>query len=98
MRRGATMTDLQQRVQDTIDGLVSAGVERGIQVAAYLGGEQIVDAVAGVADPATGRAVTSGTPFYSFSVGKAATSTVVHQLVERGAFEYDTRIAELWPE
>jgi CubicO group peptidase (beta-lactamase class C family) len=92
------MTDLQQRVRETIDGLVAAGVERGVQVAAYLGGEQIVDAVAGVADPATGRAVTSDTPFYSFSVGKAAASTLVHQLVERGVFGYDTRLVELWPE
>src|SRR4051794_23618925 len=92
------MADLQDRVQETIDGLVRAGTERGVQVAAYLRGEQIVDAVAGTADPATGRQVTSATPFYSFSVGKAATSTIVHQLVERGAFGYDTRLVELWPE
>jgi CubicO group peptidase (beta-lactamase class C family) len=42
--------------------------------------------------------VTPDTPFYSFSVGKAAASTIVHVLVERGLFGYDTRVVELWPE
>jgi CubicO group peptidase (beta-lactamase class C family) len=58
----------------------------------------VVDAVAGVADPVTGRPVTSDTPFYAYSVGKGATATVAHVLVERGLFGYDTRIVELWPE
>jgi CubicO group peptidase (beta-lactamase class C family) len=52
----------------------------------------------GVADPVTGHRVTSDTPFYSFSVGKGATTTVAHVLAERGLFGYDTPIVELWPE
>ena len=92
------MRDLQQQVQEAIDGLVGTGAERGLQVAVYRHGEQVVDAVAGVADPETGRPVTSGTPFYVYSTGKGATATVAHILVERGLFGYDTRIAELWPE
>ena len=92
------MNDIQQQVQEAIDGLVESGAERGLQVAVYSRGEQMVDAVAGVADPATGRPVGSGTPFYAYSTGKGVTSTVVHVLVERGLFGYDTRIAELWPE
>jgi CubicO group peptidase (beta-lactamase class C family) len=31
-------------------------------------------------------------------VGKAAASTIVHVLVERGLFGYDTPVAQLWPE
>ncbi|MGH3148006.1 MAG: serine hydrolase domain-containing protein [Rubrobacter sp.] len=92
------MSDLQQRVQRAIDELVESGAERGLQVAVYQHGEQVVDAVAGVADHETGRSVTPDTPFYAYSVGKGATSTVAHVLVERGAFEYDTPIVELWPE
>src|SRR3712207_8617300 len=92
------MNDVQQRVQEAIDRLVESGTERGLQVAVYRNGEQVVDAVAGVADHETGRPVTPDTPFYAYSTGKGATAAVAHVLVERGAFGYDTRIAELWPE
>jgi CubicO group peptidase (beta-lactamase class C family) len=92
------MNDIQQRVQEAVDRLVELGAERGLQVAVYRNDELVVDAVAGVADPATGRPVTSDTPFYAYSVGKGATATVAHELVERGVFGYDTPIVELWPE
>lgn len=92
------MSDLQDRVQVTIDRLVESGSEVGVQVAVYGHGELLVDAVAGTADPQTARPVTSDTLFYSTSVGKGVTATVAHVLVERGLFEYDTRVAELWPE
>ena len=92
------MNNVQQQVREAIDRLVESGAERGIQVAVYRHGEQVVDAVAGVADHETGRPVTSDTPFYAYSTGKGVTATVAHVLVERGVFDYDTRIAELWPE
>lgn len=92
------MSDLQKRVQAAVDELVASGAERGLQVAVYRGGEQVVDAVAGVADPETGRPVTADTPFYCYSVGKGATATIAHLLVERGLFGYDTPVVELWPE
>ncbi len=92
------MNGVQQRVQEAIDRLVESGAERGLQVAVYRHGEPVVDAVAGVADSATGRPVRPDTPFYCYSVGKGATSSVAHVLVERGAFGYDTPIVELWPE
>jgi CubicO group peptidase (beta-lactamase class C family) len=92
------MKDLQQQVQEAIDGLVESGAERGLQVAVYRRGDLVVDAVAGVADYETGRPVVSDTPFYTYSTGKGATATVAHVLVERGVFGYDTRIVELWPE
>ncbi|GAA2071186.1 serine hydrolase domain-containing protein [Actinomadura alba] len=92
------MNELQKQVQQAVGELVESGAERGIQVAVYRHGEPVVDAVAGVADPETGRPVTSETVFYNFSIGKGATATVAHVLVERGVFGYDTRVVELWPE
>jgi CubicO group peptidase (beta-lactamase class C family) len=92
------MDDMQKQVQQAIDELVASGVERGVQVAVYRHGELVVDAVAGVADPATARPVTSGTVFYNFSIGKGAAAAVAHVLAERGAFGYDTPVADLWPE
>src|SRR5262249_35708782 len=62
------------------------------------GAKLVVDAVAGIADPATSRAVASYAPIFSASTGTGMTSTVAHALVERRAFGYDTRNVELWPE
>src|SRR2546429_985098 len=90
--------DVQDKVQKVIDQMVESGSERGLQVAVYHRGVQVVDAVAGAADPTTGRLIASDTPFYCYSVCKAAASTLVHMLVERGHFGYDTTVAELWPE
>jgi CubicO group peptidase (beta-lactamase class C family) len=89
---------IQRQVQQAIEQLVDSGAERGVQVAVYQRGELIVDAVAGMADPSTGRPVDSGTVFYNFSIGKAAASTVAHVLAERGRFGYDTAVVDLWPE
>ncbi len=90
--------DVQDKVQKAIDNLVESGAERGLQVAVYHHGRQVVDAVAGIADPSTGRAYASDTPVYCYSVVKAAASTLVHMLVERGKLGYDTPVADLWPE
>src|SRR5215212_2676208 len=98
LRKEQVMTEIQDQVQEVIEGLVESGAELGLQVAVYRHGEQVVDAVAGVADPGTGRPVASDTPFYAYSVGKGATATVAHVLVERDLFGYDTPIVELWPE
>jgi CubicO group peptidase (beta-lactamase class C family) len=92
------MTDLQEQVQELIDELVASGAENGVQAAVYRRGELVVDAVAGVADHETGRPVTPDTLFYAASTGKGVTATVVHVLVARGVFGYDTPIVELWPE
>jgi CubicO group peptidase (beta-lactamase class C family) len=92
------MSEVQKQVQEAIDQLVESGAERGIQVAVYRHGEQIVDAVAGVADPASGRPVDASTVFYNFSIVKGAAATVAHVLAERGLFGYDTPVAALWPE
>ncbi|MEV4537540.1 serine hydrolase domain-containing protein [Asanoa sp. NPDC049518] len=90
------MSELEKRVAEIVERLVGDGVERGVQVAVYRHGEQVVDVVAGEAD--TGRPVTADTLFHVTSTGKGVTSTVVHTLVEDGVLRYDMPIVELWPE
>src|SRR5829696_3044948 len=46
---------LQGRVQQVIDGLVESGDEIGLQVAAYVNGELVVDTWSGVVDEDTGQ-------------------------------------------
>jgi len=88
----------QQAVQQLLKELVSSGQETGIQVAAYHDGKPVVDAVAGLADPATGRPMTGDTPINVWSAGKGVASTVIHALVERGRLAYDAPVATYWPE
>ncbi|WP_236794980.1 serine hydrolase domain-containing protein [Amycolatopsis sp. GM8] len=92
------MSELQERIQRQIDTLVGTGVETGVQVAVYQDGALIVDAVAGMADPATGRPLTSGTPIFSFSTMKNVSATLAHLLVARGFLDYDSLVTDLWPE
>jgi CubicO group peptidase (beta-lactamase class C family) len=92
------MTQVQDQVQALLDDLVDSGVERGLQVAAYLGEDLVVDAWAGVADPATGRPVDGEMLFTVFSATKGITATAIHLLAERGKLDYDTPVATYWPE
>ena len=89
---------LNQRVQQLIDDLVESGEEVGLQVAAYLEGELVVDAWAGLADEATGRPVNGDTLFTSWSTTKGFAATCLHLLADRGMIDYDTPVAEYWPE
>lgn len=88
----------QERVQRLIDGIVARGNERALQVAAYWKGELVVDAWAGIADPATGRTADGNTLFPVFSTTKGIAATAVHILADRGILDYDTPIAKYWPE
>jgi CubicO group peptidase (beta-lactamase class C family) len=92
------MTDAQGAVQALLDALVRADLERGVQVAAYRDGALVVDAWAGLADPATGRMVDGETLFTAFSATKGITATVIHLLAERGQLAYDDPVATYWPE
>lgn len=93
-----TRSTAQQRIRDAVAELVDTGAEAGLQVAVYRHGVLVADAVAGIADRATGRRVTPETPFFSFSAGKTMTSLIAHLLVRTGAVGYDTPVVELWPE
>src|SRR5690348_16429417 len=96
--RSEAMSDVQEIVAAIADELVGSGAERGLQVAAYVDQQPVVDVAAGVADPATGRPVRADTLFYNWSIGKGATATLVHRLVDAGAITDDTRVADVWPE
>ena len=89
--------DAQRRVQAVIEEFIERGVERGLQVAAYLDGELIVDAWAGVADGNNGRPVDGETLFTVFSCTKGVAATLVHILADRGKIDYDTPVAQYWP-
>jgi CubicO group peptidase (beta-lactamase class C family) len=51
------------RVRGVLDALVRDTPEVGLQVAAYLDGKLVIDAWAGMADPATGKPVDGDTLF-----------------------------------
>jgi len=85
-------------VQEVLDDLVGRDIERGLQVAAYLDGQLIVDAWAGLADAHTGRPVDGETLFGVFSTSKGLTATIIHILADRGLLEYDAPVARYWPE
>lgn len=89
---------LNERVQHLLDERVASGEEIGLQVAVYIGGEQVVDAWAGVADEATGRKVDGDTLFTSWSTTKGFVATCIHILADRGLLDYDTPVATYWPE
>src|SRR5688572_21274411 len=67
---GMVTTDAASRVKSRLDELVREGTELGVQVAAYVDGELVLDVWAGVADEATGRPVDGETLFTVFSATK----------------------------
>jgi len=88
----------QERIDMLLQQLVGDGHEIGLQVAAYVDGELVIDSWAGLAEPEMGRKVDGDTLFHVFSAGKGVTATAVHVMAERGVLAYDTPIVELWPE
>jgi CubicO group peptidase (beta-lactamase class C family) len=72
--------------------------ELGLQVAAYVGGQLLIDRSVGLADPSASRMVDDETVFLVFSASKGVVATAVNMLVDRGCLGYETRIGDLWPE
>lgn len=85
-------------VQAALDEIVAEGQEIGLQAAAYLHGAPIVNAWAGVADPATGRPIDGDTLFSVFSTTKGITATCINMLAQWGWLEYDAPVADYWPQ
>jgi len=77
-------------VQEAVHAAIRKGGEIGLQVAAYVDGERVVDVWGGLADETTGRTVNGDTLFPVFSVTKAVTATALHIQAERGLVDYDT--------
>ena len=70
----------------------------GGALAVYLRGEPIVDVWTGYADRRGTEYWTADTGAMVWSVTKGLASTVIHRLVDRGLIDYDTPVAEYWPE
>ena len=85
-------------VQQAIDVAIGERGEIGLQVAAYLDGQQVVDVWGGLADETTGKKVDVDTIFPVFSVTKAVTTVALHIQAERGLVDYAMPIAHYWPE
>jgi len=85
-------------VEQAIAQAIESGQHIGVQVAAYKDGHQVLDVWGGLADSTTGRPVDGDTLFNAFSVAKAVTATALHIQAERGAVDYDEKIAYYWPE
>ncbi|MBQ4313942.1 MAG: beta-lactamase family protein, partial [Lentisphaeria bacterium] len=90
--------DLQKAVQQVLDRAVENGTECGCQAALYIDGELAVNAYAGWTDWSRTQKVDENTVFPVYSTGKAMSSTLIHRLVEMGKVNYDTKIADFWPE
>jgi len=64
-------------VQAEIDRVINEQGEIGVQVAAYVHGELVVDAWGGIADQTTGRLVDPDTLFNVYSVTKGIVATAL---------------------
>jgi CubicO group peptidase (beta-lactamase class C family) len=85
------------RIADALAEATTKYGERGLQVAAYIGPELVIDAWTGPADSG-GRPVTGDTLFPVFSVSKAIASLALHLQAERGLVDYESPVARYWPE
>lgn len=83
-------------LQEVLQTAIDRG-ERGVQVAAYLGEDLIIDSWIGHAD-SRGTAVTGSTLFPIFSVTKGLAATAIHLQAERGLLDYESPAADYWPE
>jgi CubicO group peptidase (beta-lactamase class C family) len=70
----------------------------GGALAVYLDGQPVVDVWTGWSDRAGQVPWTADRAPMVFSATKGLASTVIHRLVDRGLIDYDTPVAEYWPE
>ena len=85
-------------VQEAIDVAIGERGEIGVQVAAYLDSELVIDQWGGLADETNGQEVDGDTLFQVFSNVKAVTATALHIQAERGLVDYYQPVAKYWPE
>jgi CubicO group peptidase (beta-lactamase class C family) len=70
----------------------------GGALSVYLHGEPVLDVWTGYADRRGREYWTADTGAMVFSVTKGLSSTVIHRLADRGLIDYDTPVAEYWPD
>ena len=94
-----------ERIWDAVRHWYAAGLQPGIQLCLRHNGRVVLNRAIGhawgngPADPPDAEQipVTVGTPYCVYSAAKAITTTVVHMLVERGAFSLDDRVCDYLP-
>ncbi|HWJ97599.1 MAG TPA: serine hydrolase domain-containing protein, partial [Acidimicrobiales bacterium] len=72
--------------------------EVGAACAVRVGGEEVVDIWAGIADPATGRPYEGDTLQLVFSSTKGIVAAAAHVLIDRGLLDPEAPVARYWPE
>jgi len=82
---------LNERLQKILNDATGNAEETACQLAVFKNGRLIVNI-------ASGKEVTPESLFPIFSVGKGIMTTAFHRLVEKGIINYDTKIADVWPE
>jgi len=87
-----------ESVQQVLDRLVADGPEIGLQVAAFVDGELVVDAWAGYFDQSKTRPIDGQTLFTASSTGKGPAASCLHVLAERGHLDYEAPVCTYWPE
>ena len=97
-RAQAVSSAANDKVRAVLESIVKDTDEIGLQVAAYLDGKLVIDAWAGMADPAAGKPVDGDTLFMLSSTTKGVTATCMHACVEKHKLSYDMPIVEVWPE
>ena len=85
--------DRNDAVLELLQAQIGAGRQIGVQVAAYLHGEPIIDVAAGTLGPDDDRPVANDSLFLSFSTTKGPSALVIHQLADRGIIEYAAPVA-----
>ncbi|HEX2578397.1 MAG TPA: serine hydrolase domain-containing protein [Aquihabitans sp.] len=93
-----TVADGFEKVADVFAANFAEHGEVGAACAVRVGGEEVVDLWAGLADPASGRAYTGDTLQLVFSSTKGVVSAAAHVLVQEGRLDLDAPVAEYWPE
>ena len=88
----------KKELQRIMDEATGSGEECGCQLAIFQNGKPVLSLVSGYTSAKRDKKVTEETIFPIFSCGKSVMATITHRLVEQGIMDYDTRIADYWPE
>lgn len=84
-------------VAETFAAQLRRGEETGAALSVYRHGRPVVDLWGGLAQRETGRAWQRNTRVVVFSVTKGLSAMAFHVLADRGAFDWDGRVADHWP-
>jgi CubicO group peptidase (beta-lactamase class C family) len=85
------------RVRRVFERHATVGLHHGAQLAVYDGDEIVLDVATGTVGP-DGAETTPDRRHVLFSCTKPYAGVCLHQLVERGALDYDDPVRDYWPE